>query len=206
MFENRTRAGDRLAEQLREAGVDVDLVLAIPRGALPVGRAVADAFGVPLDVVAAKKLGAPGNPELAIGAVASDGSEWLNERLVDDLGIDGGYVDRERSAAAETAREKADRYRRGRPPLDLAGKRVAIVDDGVATGATMHACIAAARNAGAERVVVAVPVGAPDSLAELAGDADEVVSVERPARFGAVGQFYRQFEQVSDEEALAYLE
>jgi len=206
MFADRTEAGRRLAALLREREVTPDIVLAVPRGGLPVGRAVADEFDVPLDIVAAKKLGAPGNPELAIGAVAHDGSSWLNEDLVVRLGVDDTYVERERERAAETALEKVERYRAGRPPLDLAGKRVVVVDDGVATGATTRACLRAVRNTGADRVTLAVPVGPPDSIRELESEADEVVCVERPRAFGAVGQFYRQFGQVTDEEAMAYLE
>ncbi len=205
MFENREEAGERLAEAMRDRGVEVDVVLAVPRGGLPVGRAVADAFGVPLDVVAAKKLGAPGNPELAIGAAASDGSVWLNDDLVDRLGVREEYVEAERERAAATAREKAERYRHGRPPLDLAGTRVAVVDDGVATGATTTACLRSVRAADAARVILAVPVGPPDTVERLRDEADEVVCVDTPGYFGAVGRFYEEFDQVTDEEAMAYL-
>jgi predicted phosphoribosyltransferase len=165
---------------------------------------VADAFGVPLDVVAAKKLGAPGNPELAVGAAASDGSVWLNDDLLDRLGVGDGYVAAECERAAATAREKAERYRRARPPLDLAGKRVAVVDDCVATGATT-ACLRSVRAADAARVVLAVPAGPPETVERLRDEADEVVCVETPSQFGAVGQHYRDFAQVTDEEAMAYL-
>lgn len=205
MFDDRTHAGRRLADELADRGVEVDLVLAVPRGGLPVGRAVADRLGVPLDVVAAKKLGAPGNPELAIGAVAADGSAWLNEELLADVGVRDEYVVAERDRAAGIAREKTERYREGRDPLDLAGQRVAVVDDGVATGATIRACLRMVRAQGADAVVLAVPVGPPNSLDELREEADEVVVVEVPEWFGAVGQFYRSFEQVTDEEAMAYL-
>ena len=206
MFENRTDAGQQLAAVLRDRGVESDLVLAIPRGGLPVGRIVADSLGVPLDVVVARKLGAPGNPELAMGAVASDGTTWLNTRLIDDLGVGRAEVDetvrRERAAAAE----KLDRYRGDRPPLDLRGKRVVIVDDGIATGATTIACARQVREAGAEHVVLAVPVAPPGTVERLADEVDEVVAVETPRRFGAVGQFYRAFGQVSDAVARSYLD
>ncbi|MFC7046286.1 phosphoribosyltransferase [Halobacteriaceae archaeon GCM10025711] len=206
MFEDRVDAGRQLAQLLDEHDVDIDVVLAVPRGGLPVGRAVADAFDVPLDIVAAKKLGAPGNPELAIGAAASDGSVWLNDGLIDRLGIGEGYVESERKRAAETARQKVDRYRQGREEIDLAGKRVAIVDDGVATGATTTACIERVKNADAAYVLLAVPVGPPDTVERLRGVADEVICDETPPHFSAVGQFYRSFAQVTDEEAVAYLE
>lgn len=204
MFQNRTSAGKRLASAMRERGVDPEIVLAIPRGGLPLGRAVADEFGVPLDIVAAKKLGAPGNPELAIGAAASDGSVWLNEALIARLGVDDAYLESERTTAADTAREKEETYRDWEPP-DLGGKRVAVVDDGVATGATVRACLDAVRNAGASEVILAVPVGPPDTLEALRADADIVVAVEEPSPFRAVGAHYREFGQVSDEEAQTYL-
>lgn len=204
MFENRRRTA--LAAVLRDRGVESDLVLAVPRGGLPVGRIVADSLGVPLDVVVARKLGAPGNPELAMGAVASDGTTWLNTRLIDDLGVGRAEVDetvrRERAAAAE----KLDRYRGDRPPLDLRGKRVVIVDDGIATGATTIACARQVREAGAEHVVLAIPVAPPGTVERLADEVDEVVAVETPRRFGAVGQFYRSFGQVSDAVARSYLD
>jgi predicted phosphoribosyltransferase len=206
MFVDRTDAGERLAAVLEDRGVDADVVLAIPRGGLPVGRAVADALDAPLDVVAARKIGAPGNPELAVGAVAADGTVWLNDEYIADLGVGDDYVDgaidRERAAA----REKVERYRGDRPPLDLRGKRVVVVDDGVATGATTIACLRQVRDAGAARVVLAVPVGPPDTLERLSGEADDVICVETPPQFGAVGQFYESFAQVSDEDAMTYLE
>lgn len=205
MFEDRTDAGRHLGDRLRERDVDADLVLTIPRGGLPVGRAVADALDAPLDVAAAKKLGAPDNPELAIGAAASTGALWLNDRLLDRLDVDDAYIEAERETAAQTAREKEERYR-GSPEFpDVAGKTVVLTDDGVATGATVRACIAALEEAGADRIVLAVPVCAPDTANELEGDVDELVCLETPTPFGAVGRHYRQFEQVSDEEAMTYL-
>lgn len=206
MFTDRTDAGRQLAALLDEQGIVADIVLAIPRGGLPVGRAVADSLDTALDIVAARKLGAPGNPELAIGAVASDGTVWLNEAVIDDLGVSEAFldeqIDRERAAAAA----KIDRYRGDRPPLDVAGKRVVLVDDGVATGATTTACLRQLRNADAESVVLAVPVAPPDTVERLQGEADAVVCVEVPVQFHAVGQFYESFEQVVDDEAVTYLD
>lgn len=202
MFENRTDAGERLADRLEREGVEADLVLAIPRGGLPVGRAVADRLGLPLDVVSARKIGAPGNPELAVGAVASDGTVWLNDRLVDRLGVGRDYLDRAIDRERAAAREKVDRYRGDRPPLDVDGLTVLLVDDGLATGATATACVRLLREAGAERVVVAVPVAPPGTVERLADDADDVVAVETPASFRSVGGRYRSFDQVSDEEAI----
>ncbi len=206
MFDDRIDAGNRLAESLDERGVEADLVLAIPRGGLPVGRAVADRLGVPLDVVVAEKLGAPWNPELAIGAVAGDGSVWLNDGLVENLGIADEYLEDVRSEEAENARAKVDRYRGGEATPDLSGKRIVVVDDGIATGATSIACLRQVRNAGASRVVLAVPVASPDAVERLRREADEVVAVEVPRWFGAVGAFYRDFRQVSNDEAISYLD
>ncbi|WP_394739502.1 phosphoribosyltransferase [Natronococcus roseus] len=206
MFANRSDAGDRLAAELEDRGIEADVVLGIPRGALPVARPVADALGADLGVVVARKLGAPSNPELAIGAVASDGSVWLNDDLVDRLGVSESYLEDVREREAANARKKADRYRGGEPLPELAGKRVVVVDDGVATGATAIACLRQVREAGAERVVLAIPVGAPDTIAALESEADEVIALVAPGNFRAVGQFYRDFGQVTDEEAVGYLE
>ena len=206
MFRDRTDAGEQLAAVVEGHDVDADVVLAIPRGGLPVGRAVADRLGVPLDVVAARKLGAPGRPELAMGAVAADGTVWRNDALIADLDVGEDAIEAAIDRELAAAREKVDRYRADRPPLDLAGKTVLIVDDGVATGATTIACIRQVTAAGAARVVLAVPVGPPDTIERLASEADEVIAVETPPHFSAVGQFYDDFTQVTDDEAVAYLE
>ncbi|MFW6265594.1 MAG: phosphoribosyltransferase [Halanaeroarchaeum sp.] len=205
MFQDRLSAGHQLADRMAAEGVDPDLVLGVPRGGLPAARAVADAFDVPLDVIAAKKLGAPRNPELAIGAAASDGTLWLNDDLIDRLGVTESYVDDERQRAMSVAAEKEQTYREGRDAPVIEGRRVAIVDDGIATGATMKASIRAVRNQGASGVVVGVPVGPPDTVRELRGEADAVVVVDQPRSFGAIGAHYRDFTQVSDEEAMEYL-
>lgn len=205
-FPDRATAGRQLGEALREEAIDADLVLAIPRGGLPLGRAVADALGVPLDVVVAKKIGAPNNPEFAIGAVAADGSLWLNEAVIERSGIARDYVERTREAEAESAREKAARYRKDDSMPELTDRTVVIVDDGIATGATARACIERVRAGDPERIVLAAPVGSPRTIAELEAEVDEVVCLETPERFHAVGQFYEQFDQVSDEEAMTYLD
>jgi predicted phosphoribosyltransferase len=205
-FKHRTEAGERLGEALRERDIDVDIVLAIPRGGLPLGRAVADALDVPLDIVVASKIGAPGNPEYAIGAVASDGSVWRNEEAFRGVGADEAYFEQQRRTEAENARQKADRYRGERSEPDLTGKTIAVVDDGVATGSTVRASLKMLDKTDAERVVVAVPVGPPETIRELETMADEVVCLKTPEGFRGVGQFYDRFDQVSDEEAMAYLE
>lgn len=205
-FTDRTDAGERLGDELKARGIEVDIVLAIPRGGLPLGRAVADTLGVPLDIVVASKIGAPGNPEYAIGAVASDGSVWRNEEAIRFTGTDEAYFEEQRQKEAETARQKADRYRNGGPPPELADKAIVIVDDGVATGSTVKACLLQLQGTGAGRIVLAVPVGPPDTIDDLSEFADEVVCLLTPDSFRGVGQFYDRFDQVSDEEAMRYLE
>ncbi|SIR76133.1 phosphoribosyltransferase [Natronorubrum thiooxidans] len=205
-FRDRTDAGERLAAELRERDIDADIALAIPRGGLPLGRAVADELEIPLDIVVAKKIGAPGNPEYAIGAVASDGSTWRNEDAIGQTDSDEQYFQRRREEEAENARQKADRYRGDREPPGLAGKTVVVVDDGVATGSTARACLQTLNETDAEQIVLAVPVGPPETIAALEDEADAVVCLETPSRFMGVGQFYERFGQVSDEEAMAYLD
>lgn len=206
MFEDRSEAGRRVADLLVDRGVDADVVLAIPRGGLPLGRVVADALDAPLDVVVARKLGAPDNPELAVGAAASDGTLRLNDDLIGRLGVDESYLDEEAERQRRAAAEKEARYRGSRPPLDLAGARVVVVDDGAATGATAVACLRRTWRAGAASVVLALPVAPPDTVSRLREEADDVAVVETPASFGAVGRFYRSFGQVSGEEARSYLD
>lgn len=205
-FADRADAGRQLAAALVERDVSADLVLAIPRGGLPLGRAVADALGVPLDIVVASKIGAPGNPEFAVGAVASDGSAWLDESAIERFGIDDAYLEEQRQREVRNAREKAVRYRGGRAPPTIEGKTVVVVDDGVATGSTAIAALRLLREQGADRIVLALPVGPPDTVRRLETEADAVVCLRTPPEFGAVGQFYDRFDQVSDEAAMAYLE
>jgi len=205
MFRDRTDAGERVAAAMAGRGADPEIVLAIPRGGLPLGRAVADHFDAPLDVVVAKKLRAPNNPELALAAVAEDGSVWRNERLIERLGVSDESFESQRVREREAAREKASRYRGG-PFPSLRDERVAVVDDGIATGATMRACLARVRAENPASVAVGVPVGPEETIDELAASADAVVCVETPAAFRAVGAYYERFDQVTDEEAMRHLE
>lgn len=205
-FRDRDDAGEQLGNALRERGITTDIVLAIPRGGLPLGRAVADALDAPLDIVVAKKIGAPGNPEYAIGAVASDGSDWRNQEGFRSTGSTKEYYQRKREEEAENAREKARRYRGDRPEPNLTGKTVVVVDDGVATGSTLRACLMKIRDDTPERIVLALPIGSPETVRELEAMVDEVVCLNTPTWFRAVGQAYERFDQVSDEEAMEYLE
>ncbi|NLV11463.1 phosphoribosyltransferase [Halomicrobium mukohataei] len=204
MFRDRTDAGRQLAEALADRGVSPEVVLAIPRGGLPPGRVVADRFDAPLDVIVARKLGAPNNPELALAAVAEDGSVWRNDELIARLDVTDEYVDAERVRVGDEAREKAEQYRTG-PFPSLRDRRVAVVDDGIATGATMRACLARVRAAEPASIAVGVPVGPTDTIDDIAASADTVVCVETPAAFRAVGAYYERFDQVSDEDAMATL-
>mgnify|MGYP005849124225 CR=1 FL=1 len=199
-FADRHEAGRRLAWRLRPLAGERPVVLALPRGGVPVAFEVAAALHAPLDLVLVRKLGAPGNPELAVGAVV-DGETpccLLNEELVRALGVPDAYL------AAEQARQLAEIERRrslylgDRPRPSLTGRTVILVDDGIATGATMKAALAAARQAGAARLVVATPVAPADTLAELRELADMVVVLMTPAGFAAVGQFYEDFTQIED--------
>ena len=205
-FRDRSDAGRQLADLLEERNLDADIVLAIPRGGLPIGRVVADRLGVPLDIVSARKIGSPTNPELAVGAVASDGTTWLNESLIDELDIEASVIESRIQQEREAALGKVERYRAGRPPLEVHAKAVLLVDDGIATGATTIACIRQLQRMGADSVVVAVPVAPPDTVDRLRTEADDVLCVQTPHQFRAVGQFYDTFDQVSDERARTYLD
>jgi predicted phosphoribosyltransferase len=206
MFRDRLAAGEQLGARLAERDLGIGVVLGIPRGGLPVARPVADALACPLDVVVASKIGAPHNAELALGAAAADGSAWYNDALIDRLGVETAYLDQEREQEADAAREKERRYCGAAGERTLDGETVVVVDDGLATGATALACLRQVREAGTERLVFAVPVGSSNAIARVEREADEVICPEVPERFGAVGQFYRSFEQVSDEKALEYLD
>lgn len=204
IFADRVEAGERLAVALaRYKGADA-VVLAIPRGGVIVGEAVARALGLPLDVVVPRKIGAPGNPELGLGAIAP-GVRVLDEWLIERLGVTEEYLEREIEAEEREIERRERVYRAGRPPVDFAGKVAIVVDDGVATGGTAIAALRWARAQGAARVVLAVPVAPPGSVARLAREADDVVVLETPEPFFAVGEWYRRFDQTTDEEVIAAL-
>lgn len=201
LFRDRPEAGDVLAGLLGHYAARPDvLVLALPRGGVPVAARVAEALDAPLDVFVVRKLGVPGHEELAMGAIATGGVQVRNQEVVGRLGL--GEADLRRVAQAE-GRELARRersYREGRPPPALAGQVVILVDDGLATGSTMRAAVAAARRLGPARVVVAVPTAPATTCQRLRDEADEVVCASTPRPFRAVGYSYRSFPQTSDQE------
>ena len=203
-FADREDAGVRLAESLADlAGEDV-VVLGIPRGGVEVAEVVARALGVPLDVVIPRKLGAPGNPELGLGAVAED-VEVLDERLIRLLKVKEGYLRQEVAAQQEEIRRRAAAYRQDRPPVPLEGRIAVVIDDGVATGGTAVAALRWARARGASKVILAVPVAPAEAVARLEREADEVRVLATPEPFYAVGQWYEAFDQVSDDRVVELL-
>lgn len=200
VFADRVEAGRLLGAALRERGITAGTVLGLPRGGVVVAREVADVLALPLDVVVVRKLGAPANPEYAIGAVGPDGIRVLDEDAVRILRVSPAALRAvEDAERAELARRTA-RYRGSRTPLDLAGRTAILVDDGVATGATATAAAYAVRKLGAERVVLAVPVAPSDLRPALLEAVDVVVALARPDDFGSVSRSYRRFDQTTDAE------
>ncbi len=201
IFRDRTDAGRKLAARLKEyAGRTDVLVLALPRGGVPVAYEVAKELGAPLDVFLVRKLGVPGQEELAMGAIASGGVRVLNEDVVSYLGIPAEVID---IVGADERRELERRertYRNGRPPPDVTGRVVILIDDGLATGSTMRAAAAALRAQRPARIVVAVPVSAPETCEQFKSEVDEVICAATPEPFRGVGLWYRDFSQTTDEE------
>jgi len=200
MFKDRTAAGKLLAKELGflKGRRDV-VVLAVPRGGVVVAKEVAASLEAELDLVIARKIGAPGNPEYAIGSVTQDGEVIVEKESASALGVTEEYLKREASEQSKEIRARIKNYRAERPYPVLAGKTVVIVDDGLATGYTMMAAILSVKKSGAAGVIVAVPVGPRDTVAKLSLVADEVVCLDSPGAFYAVGEFYEHFDQVDDE-------
>jgi predicted phosphoribosyltransferase len=200
-FKDRTQAGKLLARELREfAGRADAVVLALPRGGVPVGFAIAQRLGIELDILLVRKLGMPGHEEFAMGAVGSGGVRVLQPGVPGLMGVSAAQVEAvtQRELAELERRERA--YRGARVPLALAGRIAILVDDGIATGSTMLAAIRVARGLGPARLVLAVPVAPPETLAALEGEVDTLVCLSAPPLFRAVGQWYDVFDQTSDEE------
>lgn len=197
-FADRAEAGRLLAEELRDVGDRRPVVLAIPRGGVEVGAALAAAIGADFDVVLSRKLRAPRQPELAIGAVSEDGVVHLVAGWDEVPGVTASWIEEERGHQLREMARRRSLFRAVRPAVPLAGRHVIVTDDGIATGATMIAALRTVRGSGAASVIVAVPVAPPDRLAEIRPLCDRLVCPLAPASFLAVGQFYRSFDQVED--------
>ena len=204
LFRDREDAAARIASALKHLRGSDPLVVAIPRGAVPMGAVIARELGGALDVVLVRKLSAPGNPELAVGSVDETGWTYVANHAK-GYGATAEYLQREAERQLETIRERRKRYTAGRGPIDAAGRVVIVIDDGLATGATMIAALHALRARAPRRLVCAVPVGSEEAVEAVRRYADEVVCLDIPAMFCAVGQAYRSFPQVSDEAVVAAL-
>ena len=205
-FRNRAEAGDLLAARLSGlADRDDIIVLALPRGGVPVGYEVANSLGVAFDVFVVRKLGVPGHEELAMGAIASGGVRLVNHDVVDALGIPPAVIDQAARREQVELERREHLYRGSRPLLPLANKTVVLVDDGLATGSTMRAAVTAVRQQQPARIIVAVPVGASSTCHELAAEADEVICLRSPDPFVAVGLWYLDFSPTSDNEVRTLL-
>jgi predicted phosphoribosyltransferase len=206
LFRDRRDAGRRLADKLAAHVNRPDvIVLALPRGGVPVAYEVARRLVAPMDVFVVRKLGVPGYEELAMGAVATGGVRVLNDQLVEHLGIPDQMIDAVASRERQELARRERLYRGSRSPPDVRGRTVILVDDGLATGATMFAAIEALRNQNPARIVVAVPTASPDTCEEMKQKADEVICAITPEPFHAVGRWYRDFSQTTDEEVAALL-
>jgi len=205
-FADRREAGRRLAVELMALAGDRPVVLGIPRGGLAVAREIAAAMDAALDIVLSRKLRAPGNPELALGALAENGEVYLNRALIEQLNISPAYIAEEKEIQAADIAQRRRLIRAILPRVPLAGRTVIITDDGVATGATLQAALWAVRAEAPRHTIVALPVGPEETLMRLSADCDSLVCLKAPADFTAVGQFYRRFDQVEDAEVRQILE
>lgn len=206
-FHDRTDAGRQLAARLgKYAGRPDVVVLALPRGGVPVAFEVASALGAPLDVLVVRKLGVPGQEELAMGAIASGGTRAMNDDVLRTLVIDAATIERVTARARAELERREHAYRGDREPAAVEGRTVILVDDGIATGATVRAAVRALRQRHPARVVIATPVAAPESIALLRPEADEIVCLATPYPMLAIGIWYRDFGQTTDEEVVRLLE
>ncbi|MFC5820280.1 phosphoribosyltransferase [Nonomuraea harbinensis] len=207
MFVDRHDAGVRLAERVREAVSDENVVVVgLPRGGVPVAFEVARVLGAPLDVIVVRKLGVPFQPELGFGAIGEGGVRVINAGVVQMAHLTRGEMAGVTEDEQAEVMRRASRFRRDRAPADLAGRTVVVVDDGIATGGTARAACQVARAHGAGRVILAVPVGPPETIESLRADADEVICLETPADLFAIGFWYRDFTQTTDDEVIELLE
>jgi len=209
-YRNRSDAGHALAEAIEAEGLisrdTRPLILGIPRGGVPVAAVIADRIGGDLDVLVARKLGAPGNPEYAIGAVAEDGTVILDDAIVERLGISAPYVETERRRQRAAVQQRAHELRGDRPPMSTVSRLCVVVDDGVATGSTLEVALSLVARSGADQIIAAIPVGPPETIRRLGAVIDAVVCPLQPPTFFAVGTWYDDFSQVSEETVIATLD
>jgi putative phosphoribosyl transferase len=207
IYRNRTEAGQVLAQHVRPKVAEADpLILALPRGGVPVAFEVARALHAELDVFLVRKLGLPGREELAIGAIASGGVRVLNRELIEELRLPEDLINRITAIEEKELERREHLYRRNRAPIAVRDRTVVLIDDGLATGASMMAGVRALRQQEPRRIIVAVPVAAPETCAQFRAEADEVICVSTPESFSAVGAWYDDFSQTSDEEVRRLLE
>jgi predicted phosphoribosyltransferase len=204
-FSGRVEAGLSLAQQLKNYHGQKAVVLGVPRGGVIIAQQIAGELEADLDIVLSHKLGAPGNPELAIGAVCEDGKLFIDDRLISYVDTDKGYIKKERELQLQEIARRVKLYRGVLAKISLEARIVIVTDDGIATGATMQAALWAVRQEKAEKIIAAIPVGPQDSLEKLSGDADEMICLQSPPYFAALSQFYLQFPQVEDQELLEIL-
>jgi putative phosphoribosyl transferase len=207
MFRDRSDAGVQLAERLKGYKDREDvIVLALPRGGVVTGHEIARYLNAPLDIIIVRKIGFPGQPEFGIGAVSETGTVFLDQRIVSTYGVTKQYIEEEINRQKEEISRRVKLYRKGGSIRKLDGKVIILVDDGVATGATMKAAIVALRKEKINKVVVAIPVAPPETADEIKKMADEFICIETPPDFMAVGSYYRDFTQITDEEVVRLLE
>ena len=208
MFADRKTAGRQLSQRLQYLRHEKPVVLALPRGGVPVGFEIAEGLDAPLDIVLVRKIGVPWQPELALGAVV-DGADphvVINDSLAAELAIDESYIKSETARQLGEIERRRKLYLGDRPPVPLAGRTVIVVDDGIATGSTVRTALRAIRNAGAGKIVLAVPVAPRDALDELRGEVDEIICLSIPSPFIAVGAHYAEFAQLADADVILLLE
>lgn len=203
IFKNRQDAGQKLAKKLKEFKNQKDtILLALPRGGVVVAFVIAQELNLPLDLVVPRKIGAPFHEEYAIGAITETGKGIFDRAAIDSLNVSQEYLDEKVEQEKKEAQRRLKAYRQNRPPLNLIGKNVIIIDDGIATGLTMQAAIESVKQKKAKKIIVAVPVSANDSLKKIKSQVDQVICLDTPLFFGAVGAFYEDFSQTEDQEVI----
>lgn len=206
MFLDRHDAGKRLGEKLLFLeNAPQTLIIALPRGGVVLGYEMAKMLHLPLDIISPRKIGAPFNPEFAIGAITETGEGIFSKELIKEFGISEEFIKHQLAIEKKRAIERLKHYRQNRPPRDLKGKQVILVDDGLATGSTMQAAIMTVKSEKAEKILVAIPVSPPNTLRKIESLVTQVICLESPSEFYAVGQFYKHFDQTTDEEVISLL-